>query len=139
MKLSDLPNLYSEQYRVRFLAFAAALMACALALAAKTTACTLPAALLLILWLKEIPIGWRRVAQVVPFAVLGVGMGLVTVWWERYHQGTRGAASSARDGQHQLQARVVNLAHYLLDGAVRVYMLVGSHHDENSVRVWERS
>jgi tetratricopeptide (TPR) repeat protein len=62
----------------------------ALALFSKTTACTLPAALLLILWLQTKPIDWRRLAQVVPFLALGVGMGLLTVWWERFHQGTQG-------------------------------------------------
>ena len=61
-----------------------------LALCSKTTACTLPAALLLVLWLKEKPINRFRLAQMIPFLVLGVGMGLVTVWWERYHQGTQG-------------------------------------------------
>ncbi len=62
----------------------------ALALFSKTTACTLPAALLLILWLKGTRIDWRRLAQIAPFVVLGIGMGLVTVWWERHHQGTQG-------------------------------------------------
>jgi Flp pilus assembly protein TadD len=62
----------------------------ALALFSKTTACTLPAALLLILWLQTKPIGWRRLAQVVPFLALGLGLGLLTVWWERFHQGTQG-------------------------------------------------
>jgi len=62
----------------------------ALALFSKTTACTLPAALLLMLWLKHKPISCRRLAQVVPFLVMGAGMGLLTVWWERYHQGTQG-------------------------------------------------
>ena len=62
----------------------------ALALFSKTTACTLPAALLLILWLKKKPINARRLAQTVPFVALGFGMGLMTVWWERYHQGTQG-------------------------------------------------
>ncbi|MGA3181241.1 MAG: tetratricopeptide repeat protein [Verrucomicrobiota bacterium] len=61
-----------------------------LALSAKTTACTLPGALLLVLWLEKKPIDWRRLGQVAPFVALGLGMGLVTVWWERYHQGTRG-------------------------------------------------
>lgn len=79
-----------EKSRGRWWFYAAALGLYALALAAKTTACTLPAALLLILWLKRIPINWRNVAQVAPFAVLGTGMGLVTMWWERYHQGTQG-------------------------------------------------
>ncbi|MGP8198782.1 MAG: tetratricopeptide repeat protein [Limisphaerales bacterium] len=67
-----------------------ALVFYALALFAKTTACTLPTALLLILWLKEMPINWRRLAQIAPFLAMGIGMGLVTVWWERHHQGTQG-------------------------------------------------
>jgi len=68
--------------------YALALVLYVLALSAKTTACTLPAALLLILWLQKKPINWRRLLQIVPFFVLGLGMGLVAVWWERYHQGT---------------------------------------------------
>src|SRR3984893_1566377 len=75
----------------RWIFYGAALILYLLALCAKTTACTLPAALLLILWLKKIPITWRRLTQIVPFVLLGLSMGLVAVWWERYHQGTRGA------------------------------------------------
>ncbi len=67
-----------------------ALIGQALALASKTTACTLPAALLLVLWLQHKPIRWLRLAQIVPFLVMGVGMGVLTIWWERYHQGTQG-------------------------------------------------
>jgi tetratricopeptide (TPR) repeat protein len=59
-----------------------------LALSAKATACTLPAALFLILWLQKKPITMRRLTQIVPFVVLGIGMGLLAVWWERFHQGT---------------------------------------------------
>ena len=70
--------------------YALALIFYALALFAKTTACTLPAALLLVLWLKRERIGPRRLAQMVPFLIIGMGMGLLTVWWERYHQGTQG-------------------------------------------------
>jgi protein O-mannosyl-transferase len=66
-----------------------ALLLLALALFAKTTACTLPAAMLLVLWLKEKPIGLRQLLQLAPFAALGIGMGLVTMWVERYH-GTLG-------------------------------------------------
>jgi protein O-mannosyl-transferase len=68
--------------------FGLALILYVLALSAKTTACTLPAALLLILWWQKKPINWERLLQIVPFLVLGLGMGLITVWWERYHQGT---------------------------------------------------
>ena len=62
----------------------------ALALFSKTTACTLPAALLLIAWLRRERIGWRKTMEVAPFVAMGIGMGLLTVWWERYHQGTQG-------------------------------------------------
>jgi tetratricopeptide (TPR) repeat protein len=62
----------------------------ALALFSKTTACTLPVALLLIPWLKAKPIDRQRLAQVVPFLAMGLGMGLLTMWWERFHQGTQG-------------------------------------------------
>jgi len=66
-----------------------ALIFYALALFSKTTACTMPAALLLVLWLRRQPINWSRLAQIIPFLVLGVGMGLLTMWWE-HHLGTRG-------------------------------------------------
>ena len=64
-----------------------ALLCYALALFSKTTACTLPVAMLLLLWLQRQPLGWRRCAQVGPFVLLGIGMGLLTVWWESHHQG----------------------------------------------------
>ena len=67
-----------------------ALCAYPLALFSKTTACTLPVAMLLLLWLKSDPIDWRRLMQVAPFFILGVGMGLLTLWWERYRVGTSG-------------------------------------------------
>jgi protein O-mannosyl-transferase len=70
--------------------YALALLSYALALFAKTTACTLPAALLLILWLRKMPINRRRLAQVAPFVALGLAMGLVTIWWERNKIGTHG-------------------------------------------------
>ena len=78
----------SSSQRWRY--YGLALLLYALALFSKTTACTLPAALLLILWLKETRINWRRLVQIAPFVALGIAMGLVSVWWERYHQGTQG-------------------------------------------------
>ena len=66
--------------------YAAALIFQCLALSAKTTACTLPAALLLIVWLAGKPIYPRRLLQVIPFLAAGVAMGMVSVWFERYHQ-----------------------------------------------------
>ena len=70
--------------------YGAALVFYALALFSKTTACTLPAALLLILWLRRKPINLARLTQIAPYVVLGLAMGLVSIWWERHHQGTQG-------------------------------------------------
>lgn len=56
----------------------------ALALFAKTTACTLPAVLLLVLWLKHQPVSRWRILQMIPFLVMGFGMGLLSVWWEKH-------------------------------------------------------
>ena len=77
-----------ERTRRQWIFYCLALILCVLALSAKATACTLPAALLLILWLQKKPITMGRLTQIIPFVVLGVGIGLLAVWWERYHQGT---------------------------------------------------
>src|SRR6476660_3588179 len=77
-----------KRTRRQWIFYSLALIFYVLALSAKATACTLPAALFLILWLQKKPITMRRLMQIVPFVVLGVGMGLLVVWWERYHQGT---------------------------------------------------
>src|SRR6266511_4445467 len=79
-----------EQARLTWKFYALALVFYVLALLSKTTACTLPAALLLILWWEKRPITWQRLMQIAPFVALGIGMGLVSIWWERYHQGTQG-------------------------------------------------
>ena len=71
-------------------AYAFALLFYALALLSKTVACTFPVTMLLILWLKRLPISRTRLAQLLPFLLLGFGMGFLTMWWERYHQGTMG-------------------------------------------------
>jgi tetratricopeptide (TPR) repeat protein len=74
--------------------YAGALLLQALALLAKSTACTWPVALLLILWLQKKPINVRRVWQIAPFFALGLFMGLLSIWWERNHQHTVGDAFS---------------------------------------------
>ncbi len=71
--------------------YLAALGCFLLALLSKTTACTLPAGLLLLLWLRRKPINSRRLLEVAPFVVLGLAMGLFTMWWERHHIGTSAA------------------------------------------------
>ncbi|HEX4119129.1 MAG TPA: O-GlcNAc transferase, partial [Verrucomicrobiae bacterium] len=66
--------------------YGAAFVCQLLALFAKTTACTLPAVLFLTLWIQRKPINLRRILQIAPFLLAGVGMGIVTVWFERHHQ-----------------------------------------------------
>jgi len=61
-----------------------------LALASKATACTLPVALVVVLWLKGLKLDRRRWLQIIPFITLGIGMGVIAMWWERHHQGTEG-------------------------------------------------
>jgi protein O-mannosyl-transferase len=78
----------NERTKRRWLFYGLALIIYLVALSAKTTACTLPAALFLILWLQNKPIRWRRIFQIIPFFVLGFAMGALAMWWERYHQGT---------------------------------------------------
>jgi len=77
-----------ERTKRSWLFYCLALVLYVLALSAKATACTLPAAMFLILWLQKKPINRGRLVQIVPFVVLAIAMGLLAVWWERYHQGT---------------------------------------------------
>jgi tetratricopeptide (TPR) repeat protein len=55
-----------------------------LALFAKTTACTLPAAMVLVLWMQRKPIGWRHAGLIAPVWLLGIAFGLLSIWWERH-------------------------------------------------------
>jgi len=80
-----------KRQRAASLAYYAASLVCyVLALASKATACTLPAAQLLVLWLRGHAIDRRRVEQVFPFFALGVALGFFIMHWERTKIGTSG-------------------------------------------------
>src|SRR5262249_18257670 len=51
----------------------------------KSVACSLPAAVLLILWWQRGKLTLRDVRAMAPFFVLGVCSGLLTVWLEKYY------------------------------------------------------
>lgn len=54
-----------------------------LAVLTKTVTATLPGALLVVLWWQRGRLEWRRdVLPLVPFIVVGAGMGLLSTWWE---------------------------------------------------------
>lgn len=76
------------RHRLRLYLWAALLFLCALL--SKTVAATLPAALLvLIAWTR----GRARASDVwplIPFFLVGITMGLVTIWLEKHHVGAQG-------------------------------------------------
>ena len=54
-----------------------------LALATKTVTGTLPGGLLVIFWWQRGRLSWKQdVLPLVPFFLLGAGMGMLTAWWE---------------------------------------------------------
>lgn len=60
------------------------------ALFSKTVACSLPAALVLILWWKRGRVAWKDWLALLPFFGLGLALGMVTVWMERNHVQAQG-------------------------------------------------
>jgi tetratricopeptide (TPR) repeat protein len=78
----------SHKAQLAWPAYILSLVLYVLALFSKTTACMLPAALVLLLWLKHIPIDSKRWWQITPYVLLGLAMGMLTVWWETEHLGT---------------------------------------------------
>ena len=61
------------------------------ALLSKTVTCSLPAALLLVCWWKQGRVQWGALLPLLPFFVLGAGLGLLTAGMEKYHVGAQGA------------------------------------------------
>jgi Flp pilus assembly protein TadD len=60
-------------------------------LLSKTVTCSLPAALLLVCWWKQGRVRWADVYPLLPFFVVGMGLGLLTAGMEKYHVGAQGA------------------------------------------------
>jgi tetratricopeptide (TPR) repeat protein len=69
---------------------AAALGLFACALLSKTVTCSLPAAILLVLWWKRGRITRRDVVPTIPFFALGIAAGLLTIWLEQEQVGAVG-------------------------------------------------
>jgi len=65
-----------------------ALFVCALL--SKTVTCTLPAAILLILWWKKKNITAKDVFRLIPFFLVGLALGVTTAWLEKYRVGAAG-------------------------------------------------
>ncbi|MCC7406776.1 MAG: tetratricopeptide repeat protein [Phycisphaeraceae bacterium] len=54
----------------------------------KTITASLPAAVLLVIWWKRGRLTWRDVTPLLPFFVVGAGLGATTAWLERHQIGT---------------------------------------------------
>jgi protein O-mannosyl-transferase len=74
--------------------YLAALAFFSCALLSKTVTCSLPVALLLVTWWKSATLKWRHIFPLLPFAVIGLGLGLCTAWIEKHHVGAEGTAWS---------------------------------------------
>jgi tetratricopeptide (TPR) repeat protein len=87
---SNFHHLTSDhrKQRWRFYIFSLLLFVCALL--SKTVTCSMPAAILLVLWWKQNRVGWRDVLPLIPFFVVGAVLGLTTAWMEKYHVGAQG-------------------------------------------------
>lgn len=76
--------------RHRPLLYIASLVLFLAALLSKTVTCSLPAALLLILWWKRGRLERGDITALIPFFLSGLALGLGTVYLERYHVGAIG-------------------------------------------------
>lgn len=56
----------------------------------KTTACTLPVIMGIVLWTKNIPVFRKQWLTIIPYIIFGIMMGAVTIWWEQ----VRGASAN---------------------------------------------
>ncbi len=82
------PESESEPTRRRW--YFAALACFLFALWSKTVAATLPAAILVMIWWKRGRITWNNVIVLAPMFVLGIALGLLTVWLEKHQVGASG-------------------------------------------------
>jgi tetratricopeptide (TPR) repeat protein len=86
------PLSMSQESRVRnnFYLYLLALLLYLCALLSKTVTCTFPVAILLIMWWKRGSLSLRDCLPLLPFFIIGAGLGLQTVWIEKYGVGARG-------------------------------------------------
>jgi len=87
---SDIDPLTSNESSRSWECYAFSLFLFLCALLSKTVTSSLPAAILLVLWWQRDRIPWRHIFPLIPFFVVGVALGLTTVWLEKYHVGAQG-------------------------------------------------
>ena len=75
------PTSDISRYHWGYYTLALVLYLCALL--SKTVTCTMPAAILLLLWWKRGHISWGTVLPLIPLFLVGASLGLTTVWIEK--------------------------------------------------------
>jgi tetratricopeptide (TPR) repeat protein len=70
--------------------YAPSLISFCLALLSKSVTCSLPAAILLLIWWKRGRLSWRSTAATLPFFAVGAAMAAITIWTETHAVGTGG-------------------------------------------------
>lgn len=63
------------------------------AMLSKTVTCTLPVVLLLLAWYCGTASWWKEIRRLLPLFVVGLALGLLTVWWENVRLGAGMAAA----------------------------------------------
>lgn len=89
LRFCGLGNDSSEGIR-SWRSYALALLLFSGALFSKTIACSLPAAILLLLWWKRDRITRRDILPLIPMFIIGLVMGLTTAWIEKHYIGAQG-------------------------------------------------
>ena len=84
--------------------YAASLVLFVAALLSKTVVCSLPAALLLVLWWRRGRVGGRDLLDLLPFFAVGLLLAAVTVFVEREHVGAAGSGWTLSLSQRVLVA-----------------------------------
>jgi len=102
LRFAGLPDLSSN--RRRWYYYAGALGLFVAALLSKTVTCSLPAALLLVIWWKKGRLCRNDIFPLLPFFAVGVGLGLLTAWVEKHHVGAHGSEWSFTVAQRFLIA-----------------------------------
>jgi tetratricopeptide (TPR) repeat protein len=87
---SDIPPPTSGKSSRSWGFYALSLFLFLCALLSKTVTCSLPAAMLLVLWWKRDRLYRSDILTLIPYFVVGALLGLTTVWLEKYHVGAYG-------------------------------------------------
>ncbi|MBI3599838.1 MAG: tetratricopeptide repeat protein [Nitrospinae bacterium] len=78
---------FEDRYGIKW--YAASLLSFVLAILSKTVVSTLPLVIVLACWMRGKRLGLKEVLPLVPYFVLGLIMGIVTIWWETNLVGTK--------------------------------------------------